>query len=69
GAERLAATLRSQWDDVLLYRRLATLRTDAPLPEELEELRWRGARRSELEALCRDLGDEALLPRVWHWAP
>ncbi|MGH7821767.1 MAG: 5'-3' exonuclease [Candidatus Binatia bacterium] len=61
---RLSAALRWQWEDALLYRRLATLRTDVPLAESLEDLRWRGARRYELESLCRDLGDEGFLERV-----
>ena len=32
-ADGLNATLRSRWPDALLFRRLATLRTDVPLPE------------------------------------
>ena len=42
-----------------LYRRLATLRTDVPLAETLDDLEWRGARRGDLEALCREIGAEA----------
>jgi 5'-3' exonuclease len=42
GAERLAATLRVERDAALLYRRLATLVTDVPLAESLDELAWRG---------------------------
>ena len=51
----------------LLYRRLATLRADVPLSEDIEDLRWRGARRPELSALCRDIGEERLIGRVQRW--
>ena len=42
GRERLVETLRASVEDALLYRTLATLRTDVPIEEELEDLRWRG---------------------------
>ena len=42
GAAGLAASLREHWDDALLFRDLATLRTDAPVFDDVEELRWRG---------------------------
>ena len=53
GAPRLAATLRDRWADALLFRDLATLRLDAPLPEPTaEDLRWRGADAGAWEAFC-----------------
>ena len=67
GRDRLAASLRERRDDAALYRQLATLRTDVPLAESLAELEWRGARRDEIEALCRETGAEGLLPRVPRW--
>jgi 5'-3' exonuclease len=67
GAAALAASLREHRDEAYLYRRLATLRTDVPLTEQLEDLRWRGARRDDLTALCRELDDDALLERVPTW--
>jgi 5'-3' exonuclease len=67
GRERLAAALRERRDEAVLYRRLATLRTDVPLAEELADLQWRGARRGDLEAVCREIGAEDLLARVPHW--
>ena len=42
GAASLAATLFREWDDALLFRSLATLRTDIPLFEDVEQLRWHG---------------------------
>jgi 5'-3' exonuclease len=41
-AGALAATLREHWQLALLFRRLATLRTDISLFEDVEELRYRG---------------------------
>jgi len=67
GAASLAASLREHREQAYLYRRLATLRTDVPMTETLEDLRWRGARRAELTALCREIGDVSILERVSHW--
>jgi 5'-3' exonuclease len=63
GADALAASLLAHRDEVMLYRRLATLRTDVPLPETLDDLQWRGAR-PELAVLCRELGFDDFLERV-----
>lgn len=41
-AGSLAATLVREWEQALLFRRLATLRTDIPLFQDVEELRWNG---------------------------
>jgi 5'-3' exonuclease len=66
-ADRLAANLREQWDDALLFRELATLRNNVPLQESIEDLEWKGARRRELEKLCHEIGFEELLGRVPRW--
>ena len=64
----LNAVLRAQWSEAMLYRRLATLRTDAPLPQhDPEELRWRGARRGQYPALCEELGLGRLAERPHLW--
>lgn len=42
GAGSLAATLASDWDHAVLFRTLATLRTDIPLFDDVEQLRWSG---------------------------
>lgn len=67
GAAALGASLREHRDEAYLYRRLATLRIDVPLAEQLEDLRWRGARRDQLTTLCRDIEDEGFLERVSAW--
>ena len=65
GAANLAKALVAQHHDALLYRRLATLRLDVPLPEtEPEQLRWTGARQPDLADLCESLGLESLLNRI-----
>lgn len=38
----LAATLRRDWDLALLFRTLATLRTDIALFDDVDQLRWTG---------------------------
>ena len=64
----LNATLRDHWSDALLFRRLATLATDVPLPQlDPEELRWRGARRADFTALCAELGQPRLAERPHLW--
>ena len=60
----LAANLRHEKEEALLYRKLATLREDVPLEESLEDLEWRGASRREIEVLSRELADDALVERV-----
>jgi 5'-3' exonuclease len=67
GAAALAKSLREHREEAGLYRRLATLRTDVPLAEGIEDLRWRGALRSELTSLCQEIGDEPFIERVHRW--
>jgi len=64
GGATLAHNLREQRNDAMLYRMLATLRTDAPIDESLDDLRWAGPDRAALEALCEELGERALLDRI-----
>ena len=68
GAERLAVTLREQMDQARLFRRLATLRLDVPLPQTAEGLRWKGANRERWLALCDELGLDSLKERPHRWA-
>ncbi|MGN6104186.1 MAG: 5'-3' exonuclease [Kofleriaceae bacterium] len=56
GADRLATALRDQRADALLYRTLATLRTDCPIPCGLDALAWRGVDRPALDAICEEIG-------------
>jgi len=64
----LNATLRDHWSEALLYRRLATLVADVPLPQtDPAELLWHGARRAEFTALCDELGQPRLAERPHLW--
>jgi 5'-3' exonuclease len=71
GAVTLAATLRDQMADALLYRDLARLRTvddGVPVPQsDAGELRWEGADREPWEALCDELGLPRLRARPHRW--
>jgi 5'-3' exonuclease len=67
GAAALAESLATHRTAVLLYRRLATLRTDVPLAEETDALRWQGAVRADLTALCHELAEDQIVDRVTRW--
>ena len=67
GARSLAANLAERRDDAELYRTLATLRTDAPLAEDLDDLRWSGVPRGDYVALCDALGLDRLKDAPSRW--
>jgi 5'-3' exonuclease len=70
GAVRLAAVLVDHHDEAILYRTLARLRLDAPLPQKTAaELEWRGAPRAAWEAFCDRWGLDRLRSRPHRWAP
>jgi 5'-3' exonuclease len=64
GALVLADNLRERMPEARLYKSLCTLRTDVPLCESLKELRWRGAHRAQLQALCDRFGEKRLLEQI-----
>jgi 5'-3' exonuclease len=67
GALQLAETLAAQREDALLYRTLATLVDTVPLPESLEDLRYRGTPRTAWEPWCDSVGVTTMktTPRSW----
>ena len=67
GAAGLAATLVAERDQALLFRRIATVRTDAPVSNSVDELVWHGPH-SGFEALCNQIGAENLFDRVMNLA-
>lgn len=67
GAAGLAKTLRENREDAELYKRLATLRTDVPLQETVDDLKWQGAPRKQLEAFCDRIGAKNVVDRVSRW--
>ncbi len=66
GADKLAQTLATNMDNALLFKKLATLRTDVPLRESFDDLEWRGAK-PELKGFCEALGMPDLVKRVTRW--
>ena len=63
GTERLASTLVEQWERALLFRRLATLRADAPIGVDVDALGWKGPR-AEFSDWARRCGAPALHERA-----
>jgi 5'-3' exonuclease len=72
GAIVLAQTLRERWDEVLLYRSLARLRTTddgVAIPERtVAELEWRGTPRLGWTAFCTEWGLPQYAGRPHRWA-
>ena len=70
-AASLAASLRDHWDEAMLYRDLARLRTvddGVPLRQtKPDELRWDGTPRAEWEAFCEEWGLPRLAARPHRW--
>jgi 5'-3' exonuclease len=68
GAAKIAATLAAMREEALLYRRLATLIEDVPLPEkEPDDLLFRGVPRRGFEAWCARVGSATLAARPTRW--
>ncbi len=67
GAMQLAATLAERREDALLYRKLATLVEDVPLPQSLAELAFTGVPQGAFEAWCDGIGATTMktTPRRW----
>jgi 5'-3' exonuclease len=65
GAAKLNATLRESYELALLFRRIATVETDAPVSASVDELRWTGP--PDVPAfthLCEVLGAPRLAERA-----
>ena len=64
GAPALAASFATHRTEAFLFRQLATLRTDVPLTESLDDLRWCGPDAAALAALAQQWGDDAIVERA-----
>ncbi len=62
-ARRLAESLFAAWEEALLFRRLATLRLDAPVFRVVDDIEWRGPC-PVFEKLCRGMGAPNLFDRA-----
>lgn len=67
GRERLAGALAARRTEAMLYKTLATLRTDVPLAEALADLHWRGIPRRAFAHLCARLGFDNLATGTVRW--
>jgi len=68
GTVRLAAVLVEQHEAAILYRTLARLRLDAPIPQvTAAELEWRGTPRAAWEDFCDTWGLDRLRSRPHRW--
>lgn len=65
-AASLVESLTKNWEEALLFRKLATIRTDVPIKETLNDLKWQGAR-EDFKEFCKSLGDEKIPARVLKW--
>ena len=68
GAARLSSALEENRELALLFRTLATLRTDVPVFRDLDELRWLGPR-DEFEQIAQRLGMTGLWDRARRATP
>lgn len=62
GAPKLSATLQAQFEDALLFRRIATVERDVPVGI-VDEWRWTGPT-AEFDAVCAKIGREQLVRRA-----
>lgn len=62
-AVKLAVTLRENFDEALLFRKIATVITDIHLFDSVDEMRWSGPT-PEFEQVARDLGQVGLWKRA-----
>lgn len=56
-------TLKENRDQALLFKKLATLRTDAPLFKKVDQLRWQGST-AGFGAVSKKIGSERLAARI-----
>tara|TARA_B100000029_G_scaffold93931_3_gene84106 strand:+ start:16888 stop:17760 length:873 start_codon:yes stop_codon:yes gene_type:complete len=67
GAKTVAENLMTFKNDAFLYRDLATLRLDVPIAESTGDMRWVGAKRSEYEEFCNEMGFDRLVSSPHQW--
>ncbi|MFZ5889915.1 MAG: 5'-3' exonuclease [Myxococcota bacterium] len=67
GAEALLSSLNALRSEAALYKRLATLRVDAPLPESLDDLEHKGSPRADLTLFLAEIKAESVAERVARW--
>ena len=64
GAARVAKALAEGKETIALARELVRMREDLPITARIDELRWHGADRPQLERFCARLGVNGMVDRV-----
>jgi 5'-3' exonuclease len=64
GAARVAKALADGKATIALARELVRMREDLPITARVDDLRWQGADRPQLERFCERLGVKGLVDRV-----
>ena len=67
GAATLVKNLAERLDNAIFYRKLATLRTDVPLLQRLDDLEWQGVKIKEFEELCDALDAPRMMDLPHRW--
>ncbi len=67
GRERLGAMLGERREEALLSRDLSIRRADLPMAVDLDSVAWHGARRSLIDPLVAELGDDTAVERIPRW--
>jgi 5'-3' exonuclease len=62
GKEQLAQLLVAEWENAVLYRRLATLVEDAPISASLSDMEWKGVPRARFEQWRESVKTSLSLP-------
>jgi 5'-3' exonuclease len=62
-ARQLSLSLFSAWDEAILFRTLATLRTDVPVFDGVQDLLWNGPC-GDFEKCCQQMRSDTLLKRA-----
>ncbi len=62
-AGKLALTLRERFEEALLFRRIATVDTDAPVSGSVDEMRWAGPV-AGFDERCAEIGAERVAQRA-----
>ena len=63
GGAKLAQTLADNRNDAMLFKRIATIELDAPVSDDVEELRWTGPS-DEFAQLAKSIDAERHLDRI-----
>lgn len=63
GGAKLAATLQREYEEALLFRRIATIESDAPVSATVDELEWVGPSPAFAD-VCARLDAPAFVHRV-----